>query len=945
MGSDSPPSKKVRLEDAPATTSLALTQPIHSGSFDLGTVRSGLRESTADIDDDDDFADIYNTPDEPAKPSTTSALALKDDGGDGYDTDFDPYSSEPDNASKPEQPPGPGLDGQTPNAQAESIAATLKTNGHGTNGTRKGKEPTPEYLYNADADEDEAAERSPRLGRGTPAFILPGLSGSLISLPGLPPVSTSARNTLPGLPQVTSSNESTLPGLPRVSASARNTLPGLPPLTGNQSTLPGLATSVGAGWGTRSGFNATMGGISSTLVGASVTMTTNAGFSPDPSRSMSTGGSVLKSVGNEWEVDSNPEISSTDSDHDTGAEGDSVMDFAQQADILMGAGADSGDDDDEGGPLDNAAKKVKTKNEMEEDAEGLAGAEKLHVPVTMEMKIVELGEIVSIVKRFATIEAKMSGERHILEPGSLLCLADRKVVGCISEVMGLPQQPYYGVQFPTSGHLAKLDLNKGTTIFYVKEHSTFVLPGALKHVKGSDASNIFDEEVADDELEFSDDEAEAAHRRRKREEREEREEREARFGDGPGFGSGHGPGPRRDQPSTRPSKMTQKSLPGLNYDESTIPKGADSDGEPYHPLARPSNYQALIGNGGTTTAEEGPSRGNFSQGGRGGRMHDRGRERRFSSARAGRRTHDGGRERRFSGHDVRGSPRRGGRGELARGRGRPHDHHRQNRDDAVHRRRSDPYGSGPRHQNSSRPSTGNARYSLPHDGPPPLPPRFPPAIYDALMSDEYDPAVPNAAALVARVEAQMSELQATANQGQYEQQQQTYPPQQAYPAQPYTPETASFQHASYTHPMVPAPPQFYTPQHHAQPASFSGSYSAPQLFGTMPTAWAPAPPPGPSPVPAPFWYAQTTHVPTTVPSMPTGSHEAGGHLPAGAFVNPAFFRNPLSTPMRSHHGPATTPSSAIMPGMQPPPNNPAPQFTQEQIDYLLRLAQQGHGGS
>lgn len=34
----------------------------------------------------------------------------------------------------------------------------------------------------------------------------------------------------------------------------------------------------------------------------------------------------------------------------------------------------------------------------------------------------------------------------------------------------------------------------------------------IKHLKGSDASNVHDEEPAAEELEFSDDEAEAAHK-------------------------------------------------------------------------------------------------------------------------------------------------------------------------------------------------------------------------------------------------------------------------------------------------------------------------------------------------------------------------------------------------------------------------------------------------
>lgn len=39
----------------------------------------------------------------------------------------------------------------------------------------------------------------------------------------------------------------------------------------------------------------------------------------------------------------------------------------------------------------------------------------------------------------------------------------------------------------------------------------------LKTMKGSDASNVHDEEVNEDEIEFSDDEAEAAYKRQRRE--------------------------------------------------------------------------------------------------------------------------------------------------------------------------------------------------------------------------------------------------------------------------------------------------------------------------------------------------------------------------------------------------------------------------------------------
>lgn len=49
-------------------------------------------------------------------------------------------------------------------------------------------------------------------------------------------------------------------------------------------------------------------------------------------------------------------------------------------------------------------------------------------------------------------------------------------------------------------------------IYHVPARSTYVFLNRIKHLKGSDASNVHDEEPDDDELEFSDDEAEAAHK-------------------------------------------------------------------------------------------------------------------------------------------------------------------------------------------------------------------------------------------------------------------------------------------------------------------------------------------------------------------------------------------------------------------------------------------------
>lgn len=72
-------------------------------------------------------------------------------------------------------------------------------------------------------------------------------------------------------------------------------------------------------------------------------------------------------------------------------------------------------------------------------------------------------------------------------------------------------QPLYQVKFSDSFPLDPLRVRVGREVFHVPSRSKFVFISRIKAVKGSDASNAHDEEPADDELEFSDDEAEAAH--------------------------------------------------------------------------------------------------------------------------------------------------------------------------------------------------------------------------------------------------------------------------------------------------------------------------------------------------------------------------------------------------------------------------------------------------
>lgn len=68
----------------------------------------------------------------------------------------------------------------------------------------------------------------------------------------------------------------------------------------------------------------------------------------------------------------------------------------------------------------------------------------------------------------------------------------------------------YQVRFNELYPLDPTRVQVSRSVFHVPARSNFVFLSQLKKWKGSDASNVHDEEPADEELEFSDDEAEAA---------------------------------------------------------------------------------------------------------------------------------------------------------------------------------------------------------------------------------------------------------------------------------------------------------------------------------------------------------------------------------------------------------------------------------------------------
>jgi len=318
----------------------------------------------------------------------------------------------------------------------------------------------------------------------------------------------------------------------------------------------------------------------------------------------------------EWEIDSSPiesssdDSSSDDSSSESDEEGDNsykLLSPEEQARILMEG---DGGSDDEGANkgMKGSGGQLRTKNEVPEEI-----VPKPDVNITAEMPIQELGTVEAIVENILLIKAKISGEYRVLESGSVLCLFDRSVIGIVSETLGRVQQPLYSVRFTNAGEITEAGLAVGTKVYYSEIHSTYVFTQSLKAYKGSDASNLHDEEVGDDEMEFSDDEAEMEHKRKlKQRKLEKRGGRVQQNG-----GSNHGGHPLQQQ-----QHIPSKGSMGLNYDD------AEDDG-PYKPLSRPVGFADTVGRaeapqegshfGGDNLSGYADRNGDFRGRGRGGR--------------------------------------------------------------------------------------------------------------------------------------------------------------------------------------------------------------------------------------------------------------------------------------------------------------------------------------
>ncbi|KAJ1660485.1 hypothetical protein IWQ61_000606 [Dispira simplex] len=138
------------------------------------------------------------------------------------------------------------------------------------------------------------------------------------------------------------------------------------------------------------------------------------------------------------------------------------------------------------------------------------------VPEGMATKL--LGTVSSVVDSTVVVESDINTaqqlyqHQQVLDQGCPLALENGDVVGVLFETFGPVYRPLFSICFSNAQSVAAKQVAVGVKIFYLPDHAKAVSLAALSKFKGSDASNIYDEEVAENEMEFSDDEEETRRR-------------------------------------------------------------------------------------------------------------------------------------------------------------------------------------------------------------------------------------------------------------------------------------------------------------------------------------------------------------------------------------------------------------------------------------------------
>lgn len=156
---------------------------------------------------------------------------------------------------------------------------------------------------------------------------------------------------------------------------------------------------------------------------------------------------------------------------------------------------------------------VKTVNEIVDIV-----VEKPTFNVTPQTEIILAGSVFQIIGNVIVIHCRPGSEYNTLDQGSLLVYENREILGEVFETFGPVARPYYSVRFNDAKEINTEYGKVGASVYYVPTYqkTQIVETEVLRKMKGTDASNLFDEEVGEDEMEFSDDEKELEFKRKRK---------------------------------------------------------------------------------------------------------------------------------------------------------------------------------------------------------------------------------------------------------------------------------------------------------------------------------------------------------------------------------------------------------------------------------------------
>ncbi|KAI8069337.1 Gar1/Naf1 RNA binding region-domain-containing protein [Gongronella butleri] len=166
----------------------------------------------------------------------------------------------------------------------------------------------------------------------------------------------------------------------------------------------------------------------------------------------------------------------------------------------------SDDDDDSSASEDNGDEKQDVRDmdlDMEGESQVVATRNEItdivvEMPVfdvTESTPVVAIGRVESILDKTVVIQSD-SGVQ-VLDMGCLLVYADRTIIGEVFETFGPISHPYYSVRYNSKDDIDTTRAISGAQVFYVPsyERSQLVEVEKIRHIKGTDASNLYDEEI------------------------------------------------------------------------------------------------------------------------------------------------------------------------------------------------------------------------------------------------------------------------------------------------------------------------------------------------------------------------------------------------------------------------------------------------------------------